>query len=76
MTEFQTKTNPVIELHQKMLKAHRSTLKYMSIFTKANQDGELVVTNNQTLMNVFEAIDHEKAALLNAAKTLSTEEAI
>lgn len=76
MTEFQTKTNAVIELHQKMLKAHRSTLKYMSIFKKINPDGELIITNERTLMNVFEAIDKEKTALLNAAKTLSTEEAI
>lgn len=76
MTKFQTETNPAIKLHQVMLKAHRGTAKYMSIFTRVNQDGELVITNEQTLTNIFEAIDKEKAALLNAAKTLSTKEAI
>lgn len=76
MTKYQTETNPVIKLHQVMLKAHQDTAKYMSIFTKVNQDSELVVTNEQTLIKAFEAIDKEKAALLNAAKTLSTKEAI
>ncbi|GAX04114.1 hypothetical protein IWT140_01751 [Secundilactobacillus pentosiphilus] len=76
MTKFQTETNPVIKLHQVMLKAHQGTAKYMSIFTKVDQDGELVITNEQTLINVFQAIDKEKAALLNASKTLSIKEAI
>ncbi|WP_333603926.1 hypothetical protein [Lactobacillus acetotolerans] len=70
MQAFQTENNLAVNLHQKMLKAHRKTAENMSIFTKVNQNGELIVTNKQALTNIFEAIDKEKADLFNAAKTL------
>lgn len=71
MQKFQMETNEAIKLHQKMLKAHRSSIKYMSIFTQV-KDGKLVITNEQTLIRVFKAIDAAKAELFEAGQRAST----
>lgn len=74
MDTLQSKTDSMVKIQKIMLKSALRTVSYMSVFTKRNGNGELIVTNEGTLIRAFEAIDNAKAELFQAGQVASNSE--